>query len=74
MHVPSPLLVADHLGSDTPRETLTGEILTLTKMNWNAARLGGLLPITLEFARRVSDIMKEIPPDEDPLPQAKFYN
>ncbi len=74
MHVPSPLLVADHLGSDTPRETLTEEILTLTKMNWNAARLGGLLPITLEFARRVSDIMKEIPPDEDPLPQAKFYN
>ena len=74
MHVPSPLLVADHLGSDTPRETVTGEILTLTKMNWNAARLGGLLPITLEFARRVSDIMKEIPPDEEPLPQAKFYN
>lgn len=74
MHVPSPLLVADHLGSDTPRETLTGEILTLTKMNWNAARLGGLLPITLEFARRVSDIMKEIPPSENPLPQAKFYN
>lgn len=74
MHVPSPLQVADHLGSDTPRETLTEEILTLTKMNWNAARLGGLLPITLEFARRVSDIMKEIPVDEDPLPQAKFYN
>jgi len=74
MHVPSPLLVADHVGSDTSREMLTGEILTLTKMNCNAARLGGLLPITLEFARRVSDIMKEIPVDEDPLPQAKFYN
>ena len=74
MHVPSPLLVADHVSSDTPRETLVGEILTLTKMNWNAARLGGLLPITLEFARRVSDIMKEIPPTEEPLPQAKFYN
>jgi hypothetical protein len=74
MHVPSPLLIADHVGSDTPRETLIEEILTLTKMNWNAARLGGLLPITLEFARRVSDIMKEIPPNEEPLPQAKFYN
>jgi len=43
-------------------------------MKWNAARLGGLLPITLEFARRVSDIMKEIPITENPLPQAKFYN
>lgn len=74
MHVPSPLLIADHVGSDTPRETLVGEILTLTKMNWNAARLGGLLPITLEFARRVSEIMKEIPVGEDPQPQAKFYS
>jgi hypothetical protein len=74
MHVPSPLMIADHVGSDSSRETLIGEILTLTKMNWNAARLGGLLPITLEFARRVSDIMKEIPIDEDPQPQAKFYS
>lgn len=74
MHVPSPLLIADHVGSDMPRETLIREILALTKMNWNAARLGGLLPITLEFARRVSDIMKEIPVGEDPQPQAKFYS
>lgn len=75
MHVPAPLLIADHVGSDTPRETLIREILILTKMNWNAARLGGLMPITLRFARRVSEIMKEIPlGDEDPLPQAKYYN
>jgi hypothetical protein len=74
MHVPSPLLIADHIGSDSSRETLLSEILALTKMNWNTARLGGLLPITLEFARRVSDIMKEIPIDEDPQPQAKFYS
>jgi hypothetical protein len=74
MHVPSPLLIADHIGSDTPRETIIREILTLTKMNWNTARLGGSLPITLEFARRVSDIMKEIPPNEDPQPQAKYYS
>jgi hypothetical protein len=74
MHVPAPLLIADHLSSDTPRELLLKEILILTKMNWNAARLGGLMPITLCFSRRVSEIMKEIPPDEDPLPQAKFYN
>jgi hypothetical protein len=74
MHVPSPLLIADHVGSDTPREILIGEILSLTKMNWNAARLGGLLPITLKFAHRVSEIMKEIPAGEEPQPQAKFYS
>jgi hypothetical protein len=74
MHVPSPLLIADHVGADSSRETLINEVLTLTKMNWNAARLGVLLPITLEFARRVSDIMKEIPITEEPQPQAKFYS
>jgi len=40
----------------------------------NAALVGGLLPITLEFAQHVSDVMKEVPPDEDPQPQAKFYS
>lgn len=74
MHVPSPLQIADHAGSDTPRQTLIGEILTLTKMNWNAAHLGGLFPITLEFARRVAEIMREIPQDQEPEPQAKFYS
>jgi len=73
MHVPSPLLISDHVGQDTPRETLIREILMLTKMNWNSARLGGLLPITVRFARLVGDIMREIPADRDPLPQFKFY-
>jgi len=73
MHVPSPLLISDHVGQDTPRETLIREVLMLTKMNWNSARLGGLLPITVRFARLVGDIMREIPVDRDPLPQFKFY-
>ncbi len=74
MHVPAPIQIADHIGHDTPRETLLNEVLILTKMNWNAARLGGLLPITLEFSKRVAEIMREIPPGNEPLPQAKFYN
>jgi hypothetical protein len=73
MHVPSPLLISDHVGQDTPRETLLREVLMLTKMNWNSAHLGGLLPITVRFARLVGDIMREIPADRDPLPQFKFY-
>ena len=73
MHVPSPLEIADHIGYDTARETLLREILALTKMNWNSARLGGLLPITLKFARLVGDIMREIPPDRDPLTNFKYY-
>lgn len=73
MHVPSPLLIADHVGQDTPRQTLLWEILALTKMNWNSAQLGGLLPITLRFSRLVGDIMREIPDDQVPLPQFKYY-
>ena len=73
MHVPAPLQIADHVGQDTPRETLLKEILILSKMNWNAARLGGHLPITLKFSRLVGEILREIPTDQDPLPQFKFY-
>ena len=46
MHVPSPLEIADHIGGDTSRTSLLGEIMTLTKLNWNSAFLGGGLPIT----------------------------
>lgn len=73
MGTPSPLLIADHVGQDTPRQSLLTEILALTKLNWNGANYGGLLPITLRFARLVGDILREIPSDREPLPQFKFY-
>jgi len=73
LHVPSPIKITDHIGQDTDRETLLKEILVLTKMNWNSARLGGKSPITLRFSDLVGEIMREIPPDRDPLPQYKFY-
>lgn len=71
--VPSPVLIADHVGQDRARDVLLREILILTKMNWNSARLGGLLPITLRFSRLFGDIMKEIPGDREPLTQFKYY-
>jgi hypothetical protein len=71
-HVPSPIRIADHVGNDTPRETLLREILILTKMNWNSARLGGLMPITLRFSRLVGDIMREVG-DWEPLTNFKYY-
>jgi len=75
VHVPSPLQIADHdhVGYDTPRETLLNEIFILTKMNWNSSKMGGLWPITLKFSRLVGDIMREIPPDREPLSNFKFY-
>jgi len=73
MHVPAPLQIADHIGQDTPRETLLKEVLALTKLNWNSAALGGLLPITIRFSKLVGEIMREVPGDREPLPQFKFY-
>ncbi len=72
-HVPSPLRIADHIGGDTPREDLLREILVLTKLNWNSANLGGLMPITLRFSRLVGDVLRELPADDTPRPQFKFY-
>lgn len=71
-HVPAPLQIADHIG-DSSIGTITEEILALTKLNWNSAAFGGLLPITLKFSRFVGDIMREVPSDREPLPQFKFY-
>jgi hypothetical protein len=71
-HVPSPLQIADHVG-DTSHTELLREVLTLTKMNWNSANMGGLLPITLRFARLVGDVLREVPGDREPQPKYKFY-
>ena len=71
-HVPSALQIADHLG-DTSLTKILQEILLLTKMNWNTTAFADLRPITLRFSQFVGDIMREIPPEREPLPQFKFY-
>jgi len=71
-HVPSPLLVTDHVG-DSPKTQLLKEILVLTKMNWNSANFAGLFPITLRFSRLVGEILREVPAERVPNPKYKFY-
>lgn len=71
-HVPSPLRIVDHYGDTTKAQLLT-EILSLTKMNWNTANVDGAFPITLQFARLVGEILREIPPDKVPNPKYSFY-
>ncbi len=72
-HVPTAVRLADHIGRDTSRETLLKEVLILSKMNWNSSLMGGLMPVTLNFARRVGEILREVPPDREPLTNFKFY-
>jgi hypothetical protein len=71
-HVPSPLQIADHVG-DTSRGQLLGEVLVLTKMNWNSANMAALKPITLRFSELVGDILREVPENETPQPKFKYY-
>jgi hypothetical protein len=73
-HIPSPLQLADHIGGDTSRDRLLEEVLILSKMNWNCAQMGGLWPITLNFARRVGEILREVAADgPEPLANFKYY-
>ena len=71
-HVPAPLRIVDHYGDTAPTQLLN-EILSLTKVNWNTANVDGAFPITLQFARLVGEILREIPDDQTPNPKYSFY-
>lgn len=42
-------------------------------MNWNSARYAERMPVTLEFADRVGDVLKELGRDSEPEPKYAFY-
>lgn len=41
-------------------ETVSMDILKLTKMNWNNLQIYNKLPVTIEFAHSISDIVKQL--------------
>jgi len=54
-HIPSPLLLRRHSGS-TSLETLTTEILGLSKMDWNSGDLYSKLPATIYSSKAIARI------------------
>ena len=72
MYIPTPIKVTLH-ENDSSLEEVCNEILGLTKMNWNNTQLDGKLPITLECAKRVGEIMKYVEPNEKPQVSYSFY-
>jgi len=70
--VPRPLEILEHHGDSSWLDVLR-EILALTKMNWNSADFAGRQPITLGFARRVGQVLAEIPVGGKILPEYRFY-
>jgi hypothetical protein len=72
LYVPNPVRVTVY-EQDSSLESLCDEILGLTKMNWNNTQMDGRLPITLECARKIGDIMKYVSPTEKPQVSYSFY-
>lgn len=72
MYVPNPLKITVY-EQDSSLDSLCDEILGLTKMNWNNTQMDGRLPITLECARKIGDIMKYVSPTEKPQVSYSFY-
>lgn len=72
LHVPRPIGVRP---CDTARSiaAIAAELLALTKLNWNRARLDARSPITLLTAKRVGDVLRHIPADVTPASKYSFY-
>ena len=70
-----PVRTADpwHSSSANPAEDIAAEILALTKLNWNRARLDGKKPITLLTAQRVGQILRHVPAAVAPAPRYANY-
>lgn len=71
-HVPLPLEILEMRG-DTPEDELLREIVALSKMNWNSSAFSSALPITLLYAKRVGTILGELPSDEVPRSEYRYY-
>ena len=70
--VPKPLLI-DVCRGEAPIETVLGDILALTKLNYNACVFADGVPVTLKFADAVGEILTAGPIEVPaPLP-FKFY-
>ncbi|MCG8350881.1 MAG: hypothetical protein MI924_24170 [Chloroflexales bacterium] len=72
LYIPQPIEVR-LVETDESPEIICGEILSLTKMNWNNTQFDRKYPITIECARRVGQIMKYIEPHKDPQTSYSFY-
>lgn len=72
MRVPQPIEMVEHHG-DTPAEELLHEIMALTKMNWNSADFASEEPMTLAFARKVGEILGEMPAGMVPQSEYRYY-
>jgi hypothetical protein len=70
--VPNPIVIEVNKG-EAPIETVVQDILSLTKLNYNACIFGDGMPITLKFADAIGEILTAAPlKDVPPLPFSNY--
>jgi hypothetical protein len=72
MYVPRPLEFTVYR-AETPVSQLAGEMLSLSKLNWNNTQFDGGEPITVRAARRVGDILKCVSENGIVQPTFRFF-
>ncbi len=72
LHVPRPLGIRPCV-MDRSIDEIAAEILALTKLNWNRARIDSRLPITLLTARRVGNIIRHVEAGVTPATRYASY-
>lgn len=69
---PAPLRIDVQQG-DAVIEQVATDILGLTKLNYNACRLGESQPVTIKFSDAVGEILVSNPGVKNPSPSFRFY-
>ena len=69
---PVPISIQLQYG-DAPIELVAKDILSLTKLNYNACKLGEGQPVTVKFSDAVGEILISNPTVTDHRPNFKFY-
>ena len=72
LRIPSPLSIVHYRGTGSVSDVL-GEILSLTKLNWNSAAFATAAPITIDFSNSVGLILSELPPEIEPRNLRSYY-
>jgi hypothetical protein len=71
-YVPVPIRVTSESTEQTQR-FLAREILSLSKMNWNKTQFDGVEPVTLQAARKCSNILRYCSEGRQIEPRYSFY-
>jgi len=72
MYVPRPIGIRPR-ESNRSIDDIAREILALSKLNWNRARLDARKPITLLTARRVGEVLRHVSTTTSPAARYAFY-